>query len=123
MVLLYQQLRVFGFAGGPMLKASMYKPAPGIPQGRVVGRLHVRTLPRSVTTQVMPPWTAWGCLRVAPDGAVRPGIESFRLAATRGARFVPGQVRVHGEGGTVDVRAALALPADRPGGRPLALKP
>jgi len=122
MVLLYQQLRVFRHADGPILKASMYKPAPGIPEGRVVGRLHLRTLPRSVTRRVMPPWTAKGCLAMDADGALRPALESFRLAAARGARFVPGRLTVHGGGRRVEIRADVALPAPVAGGNPLALR-
>ena len=102
--------------GGPWLKASMYKPAPGIPESRIVGRLHLRTLPRSVTTKVMPPWTAKGCLGMDADGALRPALESFRLAAARGARFVPGRLTVHGGGRAVGIRSDVALPATVPGG-------
>ena len=121
-VLLYQQLRVFARTGGPWLKASMYKPAPGIPEGRVVGRLHLRTLPRSVTTKVIPPWTAKGCLAMDASGTLRPALESFRLAAARGTRFVCGRLTIRGAGRSVEIRSDVALPATVAGGRPLALR-
>ena len=57
------------------------------------------------------------------DGALRPALESFRLAAARGTRFVPGRLTVHGSSGrAVAIRADVALPATVPGGSPLALR-
>jgi hypothetical protein len=122
MVLLYQQLRVFSGIGGPLIKLSMYKPAPGLPVERVAGRIHLRCLPRRLTSHVMPPWTCKGCFRINRDGTVAVALQSFPLAWRERLRFDKGWLRgALGRDG-VRVRADVLLPDTIEGGSPLTLK-
>jgi hypothetical protein len=122
MVLLYQQLRVFSGIGGPLIKISMYKPAPGLPGERVTGRIHLRSLPRRLTSHVMPPWTCKGCFRINRDGTVAAALQSFPLAWQERLRFDRGWLRVAHGRDKLRVRADVLLPDAMEGGTPLKLK-
>ena len=122
MVLLYQQLRVFSAAGGPLIKVSMYKPAPGLPEERVTGRIHLRCLPRRLTSQVMPPWTCKGCFRLNQDGTVAVALKSFPLAWQERLRFDKGWLWGSRGRNRIKIRADVLLPDTMDGGSPLTLK-
>ena len=122
MVLLYQQLRVFSGMGGPLIKISMYKPAPGLPGERVTGRIHLRCLPRRLTSQVMPPWTCKGCFRLNQDGTVVVALKSFPLAWQERLRFERGWLLGSLGHNRIRVRADVLLPDTIEGGSPLTLK-
>ena len=122
MVLLYQQLRVFSGIGGPLIKISMYKPAPGLPGDRVTGRIHLRCLPRRLTSQVMPPWTCKGCFRLNRDSTVAVALKSFPLAWQEQQRFDRGWLWGTRGGDRVRIRADILLPDTIEGGSPLTLK-
>jgi len=121
-VLLYQQSRLFAGMGGPLIKVSMYKPAPGIPDQRISGRIHLRVLSRRVTSQVMPPWTCKGCFRLGPDGQMGVALQSFPLARESRLRFAKGRLRVTRGEHTASVRADVLLPETIPGGSYLSLR-
>jgi hypothetical protein len=121
-VLLYQQLRVFAGMGGPLIKIAMYKPAPGLPGSRVTGRIHLRCLPRRLTSQVMPPWTCKGCFRINRDGTVAVALQSFPLAWQQRLRFDPGWLWVGLGRDRLRIRADVLLPDTIEGGAPLGLK-
>lgn len=122
MVLLYQQLRVFSGTGGPLIKVSMYKPAPGLPWERVTGRIHLRCLPRRLTSQVMPPWTCKGCFRLSREGTVAVALKSFPLAWQERLRFDRGWLSGTRGRDRVRVRADVLLPDTMEGGSLVTLK-
>jgi hypothetical protein len=122
MVLLYQQLRIFSRTRGPLLKVSMYKPAPGIPEGRTTGRIHMRCLPRQLTSTVMPPWTCKGCFRIRRDGTVSVAMQSYPLAWQERLRFVRGWLRDRHRHDGLQIRADALLPDTIEGGFPVSLK-
>ncbi|MER5627793.1 hypothetical protein ABT061_42905 [Streptosporangium sp. NPDC002544] len=121
MVLLYEQTGALRKMDPHAIRLSFYQPAPGIAQGRALGRVHLRGLPRRWCSAAMPPWTAKGCWTVEADGTVRPRIESFLALRSTGATYHRGSLGVTRAGRTVGLRMDVVLRDGRPA-RALALK-
>ncbi|MDQ1438553.1 MAG: hypothetical protein QOK43_2182 [Acidimicrobiaceae bacterium] len=86
-VLLYEQYGWQQAASPNAIRLAFYKPPPAMPVHRLHGRVHVRGLPRSCCSTMMPPWTSCGCVVTEPDGRTRSHLESFReLAQTTANR-------------------------------------
>lgn len=108
MVLLYNQRRVFPHLSQPCIKAAMYRAAPGMPTQRLSGRLHVRTLPRHLSTCTAPPWTTKGCFVLRCDGSPAVSLQSFRLLRESGTYLAAGRLRL--AGGKISIPADGVLP-------------
>lgn len=121
-VLLYGQLGLIRGREPDSVKVSMFKPAPGIPAERVLGRIHLRCLPRSESSQTMPPWTCKGCFGFRRGGAAGLALKSFRLCYEEGRRFESGVLRVRSKEGSVSIRADVLLSESMPGGRRVRLE-
>lgn len=80
-VLLYEQYEWQRATSEHAIRLAFYKPAPGIPTHRLVGRVHARGQPRSSCSTMMPPWTSCGCVVTEADGRTRSHLESFRELA------------------------------------------
>lgn len=119
-VLLYQQIDLAARVGRNSVKVSLFKPAPGIPEERIRGRIHLRLLPRSVCATVMPPWTCKGCFVSDSEAAL--SIKSFRLAYRDRSRFRRGLLRVYGDTGCAAIRADVLLPETASGGEEVRLQ-
>jgi len=121
MVLLYEQLEMLRAVAPDAIRLAFYRPAPGLGRERLLGRVHLRGLPKPSCSTVMPPWTARGCLVVGDDGALRPRIESYLRLLASGSTYDRGALRIARDGREAGVRMDV-VSFDRRFGRGLSLK-